>query len=302
MSGALHAATAPLPGTMFEFLNFCRIEKGLSANSLEAYALDLAKWSAYLGDSAEPAGAEELRHYLDHLYQSGLSQRSIARHLTTLRGLYGFLLREGRIASDATEHLGTPKQWQNIPKFMNLQDIEKIIQAIDTTRPTGLRDRAMLELLYATGLRVSELCRLGLGDCNLNLAIVRTMGKGNKQRLVPIGKEAIGAVEDYLKNGRTTLLKGRASRYLFVTARGGCLTRQGFWKLLAGHGRKAGIIHGLTPHVLRHSFATHLLEGGADLRSVQVMLGHSDISTTQIYTHVMRSRLRQTVEEHHPRA
>jgi integrase/recombinase XerD len=287
---------------MFEFLNFCRIEKGLSANSLEAYALDLAKWSAYLGDSAEPAGAEELRHYLDHLYQSGLSQRSIARHLTTLRGLYGFLLREGRIASDPTEHLGTPKQWQNIPKFMNLQDIEKIIQAIDTTRPTGLRDRAMLELLYATGLRVSELCRLGLGDCNLNLAIVRTMGKGNKQRLVPIGKEAIGAVEDYLKNGRTTLLKGRASRYLFVTARGGCLTRQGFWKLLAGHGRKAGIFHGLTPHVLRHSFATHLLEGGADLRSVQVMLGHSDISTTQIYTHVMRSRLRQTVEEHHPRA
>jgi len=302
MSGALHAATAPLPGTMFEFLNFCRIEKGLSANSLEAYALDLAKWSAYLGDSAEPAGAEELRHYLDHLYQSGLSQRSIARHLTTLRGLYGFLLREGRIASDPTEHLGTPKQWQNIPKFMNLQDIEKIIQAIDTTRPTGLRDRAMLELLYATGLRVSELCRLGLGDCNLDLAIVRTTGKGNKQRLVPVGTEAVGAVEDYLKNGRATLLKGRASRYLFVTARGGCLTRQGFWKLLAGHGRKAGIFHGLTPHVLRHSFATHLLEGGADLRSVQVMLGHSDISTTQIYTHVMRSRLRQTVEEHHPRA
>ena len=302
MSGALHAATAPLPGTMFEFLNFCRIEKGLSANSLEAYALDLAKWSAYLGDSAEPAGAEELRHYLDHLYQSGLSQRSIARHLTTLRGLYGFLLREGRIASDPTDHLGAPKQWQNIPKFLNLQDIEKIIQAIDTTRPIGLRDRAMLELLYATGLRVSELCRLGLGDCNLDLAIVRTTGKGNKQRLVPAGRDAIRAVEAYLKDGRAALLKGRASRYLFVTARGGCLTRQGFWKLLAGHGRKAGIFHGLTPHVLRHSFATHLLEGGADLRSVQVMLGHSDISTTQIYTHVMRSRLRQTVEEHHPRA
>jgi integrase/recombinase XerD len=287
---------------MLEFLNFCRIEKGLSANSLDAYTLDLAKWSAFLGDSAESPGPEQLRHYLDHLYQSGLSQRSIARHLTTLRGLYGFLLREGRIASDPTEHLGTPKQWQNIPKFLNLQDIEKIIQAIDTTRPTGLRDRAMLELLYATGLRVSELCRLGLGDCNLDLAIVRTTGKGNKQRLVPAGRDAIRAVEAYLKDGRAGLLKGRASRYLFVTARGGCLTRQGFWKLLAGYGRKAGIFHGLTPHVLRHSFATHLLEGGADLRSVQVMLGHSDISTTQIYTHVMRSRLRQTVEEHHPRA
>jgi integrase/recombinase XerD len=287
---------------MLAFLNFCRIEKGLSANSLDAYTLDLAKWSAFAGDSAESPGPEQLRHYLDHLYQSGLSQRSIARHLTTLRGLYGFLLREGRISSDPTEHLGAPKQWQKIPKFLNLQDIEKIIQAIDTARPTGLRDRAMLELLYATGLRVSELCRLGLGDCPLDPAIVRTMGKGNKHRLVPVGKEAIRAVEDYLENGRAGLLKGRASRYLFVTARGGCLTRQGFWKLLAGHGKKAGIFHGLTPHVLRHSFATHLLEGGADLRSVQVMLGHSDISTTQIYTHVMRSRLRQTVEEHHPRA
>ena len=302
MSGALKAATAPLPATMLAFLNFCRIEKGLSANSLDAYALDLAKWSAFVGDSTEPPGPEQLRHYLDRLYQSGLSQRSIARHLTTLRGLYGFLLREGRIATDPTEHLGAPKQWQNIPKFLNLQDIEKIIQAIDTTRPTGLRDRAMLELLYATGLRVSELCRLGLGDCNLDMAIVRTTGKGNKQRLVPAGRDAIRAVEAYLQDGRAGLLKGCASRYLFVTARGGCLTRQGFWKLLAGYGRKAGIFHGLTPHVLRHSFATHLLEGGADLRSVQVMLGHSDISTTQIYTHVMRSRLRQTVEEHHPRA
>jgi len=302
MSGALTAETARLHNQMTAFLNFCRLEKGLSGNSLQAYSLDLAKFTAFLGDSGELPGPEGLRQYLDHLYQSGLNTRSIARHLTTLRGLYGFLLREGLISTDATEHLGAPKQWQTIPKFLNLQDIEKIIQATDGTRPTGLRDRAMLELLYATGLRVSELCRLGLGDCNAEMGLVRTTGKGNKQRLVPAGQPAIQAVGAYLETGRPALLKGRSSRYLFVTARGGCLTRQGFWKLLAGYGRKVGIFHGLTPHVLRHSFATHLLEGGADLRSVQVMLGHSDISTTQIYTHVMRSRLRQTIEEHHPRA
>ena len=231
-----------------------------------------------------------------------MSGRSIARHQATLRGLYGFLLREGLISTDPTAFLTSPRQWQKIPKQLNLQDIERIIQVIATTRPTGLRDRAMLELLYATGLRVSELCRVGLGDLNLPMAVIRVTGKGNKQRLTPVGQAAIRAVETYLAGARAELLKGRASRYLFVTARGGCLTRQAFWKLLAGYGRKAGVFHGLSPHVLRHSFATHLLEGGADLRSVQLMLGHADISTTQIYTHVMRSRLRQTVEKHHPRA
>ena len=302
MSGVLTAEVAHLRNQMTAFLNFCRLEKGLSANSIEAYSLDLAKFNAFLGDPPELPGLDGLRLYLDYLYQSSLNTRSIARHLTTLRGLYGFLLREGQISTDPTEYLGTPRQWKTIPKFLNLNEIDKIVQIIDTSRPTGLRDRAMLELLYATGLRVSELCKLGLGDCNADMGIVRTTGKGNKQRLVPVGKVALKAVAEYLGAGRATLLKGRASRYLFVTARGGCLTRQGFWKLLAAHGRKAGIFHGITPHVLRHSFATHLLEGGADLRSVQVMLGHSDISTTQIYTHVMRSRLRQTVEEHHPRA
>jgi integrase/recombinase XerD len=198
--------------------------------------------------------------------------------------------------------LATPKHWQTIPKFLNLVDIERLIGSPDERRPTGLRDRAMLELLYATGLRVSELCHLGRHDVNVEMGFLKTTGKGNKQRMVPVGGPALAAVERYVNEARERILKGRASRYLFVTARGGCLTRQAFWKLLAGYGRKVGIFHDLTPHVMRHSFATHLLEGGADLRSVQVMLGHADISTTQVYTHVVRARLRQTMDEHHPRA
>ena len=284
------------------FLNFCRVEKGLSANSLSAYSADLERLNKFLGESAGVPGIEDLRRYLDSLYEGGLGSRSVARHVATLRNFSSFLVREGVLASDPSEHLRTPKQWQAIPKLLNLEQIEKLIAAPDISRPTGLRDRAMLELLYATGLRVSELCRAGLSDLNLEMGVLRTTGKGNKQRLVPVGKEAVGAVREYMGSGRGLLLKKRASRYLFVTARGGCLTRQAFWKLLGGYGRKAGIFHGLTPHVLRHSFATHLLDGGADLRSVQVMLGHADISTTQIYTHVMRSRLQRVVEQHHPRA
>jgi integrase/recombinase XerD len=302
MSGVLTPSGVDLRSQISMFLNHCRVEKGLAVNSLAAYSSDLAKFTEFIGDHGELPGTEGIRHYLDHLYTRSLTSRSIARHLTTLRTFYGFLLREGRIAGDPTEHLRAPKQWQNIPKFLNLEEINKIIQAPDLTRPTGLRDRAMMELLYASGLRVSELCKVGMADVNMNMGVLRTMGKGNKQRLVPVGKTALQAIQDWLDRGRAALLKGRASKFLFITARGGCLTRQAFWKLLAGYGRKAGIFHGLTPHVLRHSFATHLLEGGADLRSVQVMLGHADISTTQIYTHVLRSRLRDTVEKHHPRA
>jgi integrase/recombinase XerD len=301
MSGAVGLG-AELRSQTSAFLSFCRIEKGLAANSLSAYSADLERFSKFAEKGGGIPEADGIRLYLDSLYQAGLGNRTIGRHLTTLRSFYGFLLREGRISTDPTEHLRTPRQWQTIPKYLNLQQIEMIIRAPDLSRPTGLRDRAMMELLYAAGLRVSELCKVGMADLDLNYQVIRTMGKGNKQRLVPVGKAAILAVRAYLETGRAGLLKGRASRYLFVTARGGCMTRQAFWKLLAGYGRKAGIFHGLTPHVLRHSFATHLLEGGADLRSVQIMLGHADISTTQIYTHVMRSRLRDTVDKYHPRA
>ena len=296
------ADSTRLRNQMTAFLNHCRIEKGLSENSLAAYSDDLRKFTGYIGSAGALPGAEGLRLYLDRLYETGLGARSIARHLTTLRSFYGFLLREGALATNPTEHLRMPRQWQTIPKYLNLGDIQKLIEAPDQSRPTGIRDRAMLELLYATGLRVSELCDLGTSDFNPGPGVLRATGKGNKQRMVPIGDDAVLAVEKYLRLGRPALLKGRSSRFLFVTARGGRLTRQAFWKLLAGHGRKVGIFHNLTPHVLRHSFATHLLEGGADLRSVQTLLGHADISTTQIYTHVMRSRLRNTVENHHPRA
>ena len=293
---------ADLANQMAAFLNFCRIEKGLAANSLEAYGADMARYGSYYNSHPSQNHTDTVLSYLNSLYRSGLGSRSIARHLATLRNFYNFLLREGKIASDPTEHVRTPKQWKTIPKFLNQSQIEKLLGAPDMSAPTGIRDRAMLELLYATGLRVSELCRVAVSDLNLEIGVIRTTGKGNKQRMVPVGRSAVEAVRQYLETARGRILKGRPSRYLFVTARGGAMTRQAFWKLLAGHGRRAGIFRNLTPHVLRHSFATHLLEGGADLRSVQTMLGHADISTTQIYTHVMRSRLRKTLDDHHPRA
>lgn len=284
-----------------EFINFCALEKGLASNSIEAYRGDLERYTQFLATAGMPP-REALLIYLNSLYRSGLGSRSIARHLTTLRGFYRFQLAERKIDSDPTEHIQSPKQWQNIPHFLSGEQIEKLIAAPDEGKPTGLRDKAMIELLYATGLRVSELCRLRLGDVERQLGFVRATGKGNKQRLIPVGRPALDRIEHYLTSARSLILKQRASPWLFVTARGGCLTRQAFWHLLNLHGKTAGIFHDLSPHVLRHSFATHLLEGGADLRSVQTMLGHADISTTQIYTHVMRSRLRKTVDEHHPRA
>jgi integrase/recombinase XerD len=243
-----------------------------------------------------------VRRHIDSLYRAKLASRSISRHLTTIRNLYRFLQEKGQIDSDPTQNLAAPKQWHSLPKFLNKKQIDDLMTAPDPAKPQGLRDRAMLEFLYATGLRVSELCHARVSDLDPNMGFVRVVGKGNKHRLVPVGKSALQAVEHYLTSGRPRLLKNRPSPYLFVTNRGGAMTRQAFWKLLAGYGKKAGMFRDLTPHVLRHTFATHLLEGGADLRSVQTMLGHADISTTQIYTHVMRSRLRKTVDEHHPRA
>jgi integrase/recombinase XerD len=286
------------------FLDFCRIEKGLAENSLAAYRRDLERFAAGCppGPGEDFPGAEAIGRYLQLLYRQGLESRSVARHLTTLRNFVAYLLREGRLPADPTASLALPRQWKNLPKFLNHNEVDRLLEAPDPATPKGARDRAMAQLLYASGLRVSELCELQLSDLNEELGVVRVVGKGNKQRLVPVGRSAVAALAAYKREGRLALLRGRGSKYLFVTGRGTKMTRQGFWKLLRVYGAKAGIVRRLTPHVLRHSFATHLLEGGADLRSVQTMLGHADISTTQIYTHVMRSRLREIVDHHHPRA
>jgi integrase/recombinase XerD len=283
------------------FLQFCRVEKGLAPASLEAYRSDLIQFSRTIG----PAGAvtvQEVRQFLDRLASQGVSPRSAARKVSALRNFFRFLVAEGVWKEDPAEHLSPPRIWQKIPKFINQGDIQRLVEAPRADRRESLRDRAMIELLYATGLRVSELCSLRIADLNLELGVVRTTGKGNKQRLVPVGRAAVAAVREYLNGARGALLKQKASEYLFVTARGGPMTRQAFWKLLKKNGKIAGVGHGLSPHVVRHTFATHLLEGGADLRSVQAMLGHADISTTQIYTHVARSRLKKVVDQHHPRA
>jgi integrase/recombinase XerD len=286
------------------FLDFCRIEKGLSPNSLLAYDRDLQRletFSSHACDGRLPE-ANHLLLYLDQLYRDGLGSRSIARHLSTIRNLYSYLVREGRIAEDPASALPAPRQPRKIPRYLNSTQVETLVTRPDASKPNGLRDRAMVSLLYASGLRVSELCHLQLSGLNLEMGLVRVTGKGNKERLVPMGAEAIRDLREYLQQARPALLKGRASPFVFVTSRGGGLTRQAFWKSLAAYGRQSGIFEGLSPHVLRHTFATHLLEGGADLRSLQTMLGHADISTTQIYTHVARTRLRAEFDSHHPRA
>jgi integrase/recombinase XerD len=292
----------PLDERVRSYLHFCRIEKGLAPNTVESYRRDLAHFRQFQGDAAlSSVTIDRLRAYLDHLRGAKLSNRSIARHVTTLRGFFGHLVDERELSSDPSELLAAPRISASLPKYLSRAAVNSLLESPRESTRTGLRDRAMIDLLYASGLRVSELIHLRISDLDELEGVVRVIGKGNKQRLVPVGRQALDSVARYCSEQRPRLLKGRVSPYLFVTSRGLPMTRQAFWKLLRGHGKAAGIPRSLSPHVVRHTFATHLLEGGADLRSVQVMLGHHDIGTTQIYTHVMRSRLRQTVEEHHPR-
>jgi len=300
--------TGPLANISSEvasFLDYATVEKGLAPNSILSYGRDLRKFAAYLHNSdlaLERVRHEDIRKFLETLYRQGLSSRSVARQLAALRHFFQFLVKDGRLKVDRAREVEAPHLSHSLPKYLNFEEVESLLAQPDTSTPQGLRDRAMLELLYATGMRVSELLSVRGEDFEPNLGIVRCVGKGQKERLIPVGKSALRAVEAYLRHGRSTLARQRELPYLFLNQRGGQLSRVGFWKILGAYGRRAGIRVSLTPHMIRHSFATHLLERGADLRSIQTMLGHSDISTTQIYTHVLKERLRQVYQTHHPRA
>jgi integrase/recombinase XerD len=288
------------------FLSHVRLEKGLAANSVEAYGRDLRRYAEHLASLGvidwAAVGRDEVRAHLGFLVEQGLSSRSQARALSAIRSLHALLAREKLVPLDATDEIDSPRPGRRLPALLSREEIEGLLAAPDPRKPAGRRDRAMLELLYATGLRVSELVSLELNDVNLETRVLIARGKGSKERLVPVGAPAAEAVRAYLAAAREALLRGRRSRHLFVTPRGGKMTRQGFAKILSRWARAAGIRRAVSPHKLRHSFATHLLEGGADLRAVQAMLGHADVATTQIYTHVDRTHVRKLYDRFHPRA
>jgi integrase/recombinase XerD len=290
------------------FLTHVRVEKGLSPNTVSAYRRDLLKFEEFAKRkklALEKITRDDLVDFLASLYRQKLESRTVARHQVTLRNFFRFGLVQELITTDPSLNLESPKIRRSLPGYLRLEELERLLAQPDDKTPIGLRDHAMLEVLYSTGLRVSELVHLRVMDLDRSAGCVRCIGKGDKERIVPIGKKALALVERYLKEARAKLVgKGKqiSANTLFINRRGGSLSRVGVWKILSAYGRRAGLRVGLTPHMLRHSFATHLLERGADLRSVQLMLGHSDISTTQIYTHVVEERLKQVYKAHHPRA
>jgi integrase/recombinase XerD len=291
-----------------DFLHFLIVEKGLAKNTIVSYERDLKSYLHYLQTVEQITDVNQITRihiiqFLNHLRKEGKSAKTLARHVASLRSFHQFLLREKMADQDPSVHIESPHLERSLPKVLTLSEVEALLEAPDRSKPSGLRDAAMLELLYATGIRVSELVNLNLDDLHLTMGFLRCIGKGNKERIIPVGKTALHVLDQYLQYGRPNMQsKKYRTEALFLNHHGNRLTRQGFWKILKGLAKKANIEKELTPHTLRHSFATHLLENGADLRAVQEMLGHADISTTQIYTHVTKTRLREVYSKFHPRA
>ena len=292
-------------GLIDEFCDALWLEDGLARNTLEAYRRDLAQFAAWLdqrqGKALLAASNSEIQAYLGFFHARKTRPSSAARLLSSLRRFYRYCLRQGKVKADPTLKIDSPKLPRGLPKSLTEEDVEGLLAAPPSDQALGLRDRAMLETLYASGLRVSELVTLKLSQVSQDMGVVRVVGKGSKERLVPLGEEALEWIRRYLKEARPELLGGKTSGDLFVTARGGAMTRQMFWHLLRRYAARADLKKPISPHTLRHAFATHLLNHGADLRVVQLLLGHADISTTQIYTHVARERLKQLHAKHHPR-
>jgi integrase/recombinase XerD len=289
-----------------DYLTHLGLERRLADHTVESYRRDLtslARFAASRERTLTALGRVDLEAFVRQLMGEGRSPRSVARLVACVRGFYRFLSLHRHVRTNPADDLESPRAWQVLPKFLAIEDVDRLLAAPDHTTPAGLRDRAMIELLYATGLRVSELINLRPSDLHLEAGYLTTTGKGQKQRIVPFGDSAAAWVIKYIDDGRPALLRKRSAAKLFVNARGGAgLTRVGFWKILKGYGRAIGLARQVSPHVLRHSFATHLLERGADLRAIQMMLGHADLSTTQIYTHILDARMRTLYDKFHPRA
>jgi integrase/recombinase XerD len=290
-----------------DFMHYLVVEKGLADNTIVSYERDLKAYILYISKVEEVASLDHVTRatiiqFLKFLHEKGKSSKTISRHIASIRSFHQFLLREKVTTQDPTVHLDRPKAEQKLPQVLSVEEVQALLDSPDTSKEIGIRDKAMLELLYATGMRVSELISLNLSDVHLTMGFVRCIGKGNKERIIPLGKLAQQAVHTYIEESRGRLKKKKVTDALFLNHHGNRLTRQGYWKILKKLSKEAGIEKDLTPHTLRHSFATHLLENGADLRAVQEMLGHADISTTQIYTHVTKTRMKDVYSMFHPRA
>lgn len=289
-----------------EYLKFIQIEKGLSENTIGAYRRDLKKYQLYMQEQKIAhigfIDRQTIQECLGSLIDQGASAKSIARFISTIRSFHQFALREKNAAKDPTVLIETPKYEKKLPDVLDVEEVIQLLETPDLTKNNGYRDRTILELLYATGMRVTELIQIEIDDVNLIMGFVKVFGKGNKERIIPLGDTVIEYLDTYINNVRPQLLKKTVTNVLFLNLHGRPLTRQGIWKLIKQYGLRANINKTLTPHTLRHSFATHLLENGADLRAVQEMLGHSDISTTQLYTHVSKTQIRQMYNQFHPRA